>query len=171
MHGIPPFRERTQVASLAAAVSRSEALNKSLQERLADVAGRAGGGVCKELPAGWYRGKLPGLGSCGGRGGNLRKIWDVWGGVGPEVALGAAGATAGLNLRSHGDVTLKQQEAWCSTSSYSRYAQTGRYMDANVASIKVNARRGCDNGLSSSRAYPSDGETPPSPRPSPGGPS
>lgn len=133
------------MTALASVVERSEALNRNLQNRLADVSsGRAGGvdrvlrdGRREDLPQGWQRGKLPGLGSCGGMGGNLRKVWDCWGGAGPAAALGTCGGATGLNLRSHGDVTIKQQEAWCSTSTFSRYVLSGRFMDKRVAAIKV----------------------------------
>lgn len=85
-------------------------------------------------PAGWFRGKLPGFGTCGGRGGSLTEIWEVWGGAGPgKVTRGEAG----LNLRAHGETTVKEQEVWGSSSNYGRYLQAGTYMDDKIASIKV----------------------------------
>ncbi len=106
--------------------------------------GQQGGNTPAEPPAsstwhpkGWFRGKLPGFGTCGGRGGSLTEIWEVWGGAGPGKVTGGE---AGLNLRVHGETSVKEQEVWGSTSNYDRYLQAGRYMDDKIASIKVNGR-------------------------------
>lgn len=85
-------------------------------------------------PAGWFSGKLPSFGTCGGRRGSLSEIWEVWGGAGPEKVTGGG---SGFSLRAHGETSVKEQEQWGSTSNYGRYLQAGRYMDKKIASIKV----------------------------------
>eukprot|EP00752_Nemacystus_decipiens_P016035 g14336.t2 len=91
------------------------------------------GGFSTAHPLGWFHGKLPGFGTCGGKRGSLSQIWEIWGGVGPAKVAGGA---SGFNLRAHGETTIKEQEVWGSTSNYGRYLQAGRYMDNKIASIK-----------------------------------
>eukprot|EP00752_Nemacystus_decipiens_P009082 g8109.t1 len=91
------------------------------------------GGFSTSHPLGWFHGKLPGFGTCGGKRGSLSQIWEIWGGVGPAKVAGGA---SGFNLRAHGETTIKEQEVWGSTSNYGRYLQAGRYMDNKIASIK-----------------------------------
>lgn len=91
-------------------------------------------GSSSSHPQGWFYGKLPSFGTCGGRRGSLTMIWEIWGGEGPGKVTGVA---SGWNLRQHGDTTVKEQEMWGSTSNYGRYLQAGRYMDNKIASIKV----------------------------------
>ena len=91
-------------------------------------------GSSSSHPQGWFYGKLPSFGTCGGRRGSLTMIWETWGGEGPGKVTGVA---SGWNLRQHGDTSVKEQEMWGSTSNYGRYLQAGRYMDNKIASIKV----------------------------------
>lgn len=85
-------------------------------------------------PSGWFYGKLPNFGACGGKRGSLSEIWQVWGGEGPGKVTGGE---SGFNLRAHGETSIKEQEMWGSTSNYGRYLQAGRYMDGKIAAIKV----------------------------------
>lgn len=85
-------------------------------------------------PKGWFYGKLPSFGTCGGKRGSLTQIWQVWGGAGPGKVTGGE---CGFSLRAHGETSIKEQEVWGSTSNYGRYLQAGRYMDSKIAAIKV----------------------------------
>ena len=99
----------------------------------------ASSGSSSSHPVGWFHGKLPSFGTCGGKRGSLTEIWQIWGGVGPGKVTGGA---SGFNLRAHGETSIKEQTVWGSTSNYGRYLQAGRYMDSKIASIKVSAA-GC----------------------------
>lgn len=83
----------------------------------------ADSGSSSSHPEGWFHGKLPGFGACGGKRGSLTSIWQIWGGEGPGKVTGGG---SGWNLRQHGETTIKEQEAWGSTSNYGRYLQAGR---------------------------------------------
>ena len=95
------------------------------------------GGSSSSHPQGWFHGKFPSFGTCGGKRGSLTMIWEIWGGEGPGKVTGGV---SGWNLRQHGDTSVKEQEVWGSTSNYGRYLQAGRYMDNKIASIKVSTR-------------------------------
>lgn len=104
--------------------------------RAANTSSSESSGSSTSHPTGWFCGKLPSFGTCGGKRGRLSAIWQVWGGAGPGQVTGGE---SGFSLRAHGETSIKEQEVWGSTSNYGRYLQAGRYMDSKIASVKVNA--------------------------------
>lgn len=149
----PPPSSRTskqslQLESLEGKVEASERTSRALMDMVRQLASDGGPGTERlhrilhprsndppDLePEGWFRGNLPGLGKCGGPGGRLSAVWEIWAGTGPAFVLGKG---AGMNLKSHGHVTQRQANSWGSASTYSRYKLVGRYMESILQLVQV----------------------------------
>lgn len=138
-----------QLDSLQELVERSEKTARKLMEVAVQLASETGEGAdrlrrlldkkpepeeAQPHREGWFTGKLPGLGQCGTPGRELSSLWECWAGRGPAFVQGTG---EGLNLRSHGRVTLRQANAWASSSTYNRYRQAGKYMESLLLLVQV----------------------------------